>query len=94
MPFSPTLTLTLALTLALALTLTQARAWRPDLSVALNAIDFRGGLPFVYYHQVVSSVECPAAPMTYYQTAKLRADELCSRSSKCQSTSTRLRGEP
>jgi len=72
----------------------QARAWRPDLSVALNAIDFRGGLPFVYYHQVVSSVECPAAPMTYYQTAKLRADELCSRSSKCQSTTARIRGEP
>ena len=30
----------------------QALAWRPDLSVALNAVDFRGGLPFVYYHQV------------------------------------------
>ena len=88
------LTLTLALARALALALTQARAWRPDLSVALNAIDFRGGLPFVYYHQVVSSVECPTVPLSYYQRAKLEASQVCARSSKCQSATTTIRGEP
>ena len=40
----------------------QALAWRPDLSVALNAIDFRGGLPFVYYHQVRIRVRVRVRP--------------------------------
>ena len=105
-PFSPALPQTLALTLtqSLALALSpnpspspnpnQALAWRPDLSVALNAIDFRGGLPFVYYHQVVSSVECPTVPLSYYQRSKLEASQICARSSKCQSAKARLRGEP
>ena len=97
-----TLALALAQALALALALppnpspnpNQALAWRPDLSVALNAIDFRGGLPFVYYHQVVSSVECPTVPLSYYQRAKLEASQVCARSSKCQSATTTIRGEP
>ena len=32
--------------------------------------------------------------MTYYQRAKLEASKLCSRSTNCQATSTRIRGEP
>ena len=104
LPQTLALALALALAQALALALAlppnpspnpnQALAWRPDLSVALNAIDFRGGLPFVYYHQVVSSVECPTVPLSYYQRAKLEASQVCARSSKCQSATTTIRGEP